>query len=104
VFPFLGFGFGFTFGLGGAFFALELLEYLNKLKENDMSFLTGKKTYIGIIIAVVPTLAGFFGYTISVGEIAEAGTLLAALADNLEALIATGGALFAWYGRAVTKG
>ena len=68
-----------------------------------MSFYAGKKTYIGIFIAVVPTLAGFFGYTISSEGIAEAGTLLASLADNGEALAATVGGLIALYGRAVTK-
>ena len=63
--------------------------------------LKGKKTYIGIIIAVAPTIAGFFGYTISSVGIAEAGTLLANLLDNGEAVAAGVGGLIAWYGRSV---
>jgi len=62
----------------------------------------GKKTYIGILIAVIPTLAGFFGYT--VGSVADASTLLGTLADNVEAISVTVGGLIAWYGRSVTKG
>lgn len=66
-----------------------------------MSLLDGKKTYIGIIIAVVPTLASFFGYT--VGDVAEVGTLLSTLAGNVETISVTLGGLIAWYGRSVTK-
>jgi len=69
-----------------------------------MSFFDGKKTYIGIIVAVVPTLAGFFGISINVVDVAEAGTLLGGLFDNIEVILATVGGLIAWYGRAVTKG
>jgi len=69
-----------------------------------MSFLTGKKTFIGIIVATAPTILGFFGITLSVGASVEGGSLLSALADNLEAIIVSGGAIFAWYGRSVTKG
>jgi len=69
-----------------------------------MSLFDGKKTYIGILLAVAPTFAGFFGYTITLGGAAEAGELLGLLSDNVETLLATGGALIAWYGRAVTKG
>lgn len=68
-----------------------------------MELLKGKKTYIGIIIAVVPTIAGFFGYTISAQGVEEAGTLLSSLADNAEAIAVSVGGLIAWYGRAVTK-
>ncbi len=68
-----------------------------------MSLLSGKKTYIGIFIAVVPTLAGLFGYSVTSEGLAEAGTLLASLFDNVEELGVTVGGLIAIYGRAVTK-
>lgn len=73
------------------------MKFLSKM-------LDGKKTFIGILIAVSPTIAGFFGYTINLEGIAEAGTLLNTLADNAEAIIQSAGALIAWYGRRVTKG
>lgn len=67
-----------------------------------MSFLDGKKTYLGILVAVVPTLAGFLGF--SIDGIAEAETLLSTLVENIEAVSVTVGGLIAWYGRSVTKG
>ena len=68
-----------------------------------MTLLEGKKTYTGILLAVAPTIAGLFGYDISTAAVAEAGTLLDALIVNANEIITTGGALLAWYGRAVTK-
>ena len=64
----------------------------------------GKKTYIGLVIAALPVVAGLFGYTIAPGAGEELSGLLATLADNAEEVIGTGGLLLAWYGRAVTKG
>jgi len=68
-----------------------------------MSFLDGKKTFIGIIVAAAPTILGFFGITLGVGDALEGGALLTTLTENLEAIIVSGGAIFAWYGRSVTK-
>jgi len=69
-----------------------------------MSILSGKKTYIGIIIAAAPTLLGFFGFSISPTAAVEGGALLSTLVENVEEIIVAGGAVFAWYGRSVTKG
>ncbi len=66
--------------------------------------LTGKKTFLGIFIAFIPTLAGFFGIEIGPEGASELGGLLGVAVDNVEAIIQTGGALLAAYGRYVTKG
>jgi len=68
-----------------------------------MSLLSGQKTYIGIAIAALPTLLGFIGYSVSVEGAAELGGIAGTLLDNLEAVVVTAGALFAAYGRRVTK-
>jgi len=75
---------------------MSLLDGLKKLTD-------GKKTFAGIAIAVVPTLAGFFGYAVSPEDIAEGGTLLFSVVDELEAFCVAVGGLLAWYGRAVAK-
>lgn len=68
-----------------------------------MSFLDGKKTYIGILIAAVPTVAGFLGYNVSVEGATELGDILSNLISEFEEIITLGGALLAAYGRRVTK-
>ena len=69
-----------------------------------MSFLNGKKTYLGIIVAALPTVAGLFGYNVTVEGATELTGILGTLLENVEGLIQTGGLLLAWYGRKVTKG
>ena len=69
-----------------------------------MSIFDGKKTYIGILIAVVPTALSLFGYDVSLQGTAEMGELLTGLVENLEQVIISGGLLIAAYGRLVTKG
>ncbi len=66
--------------------------------------LEGKKTYIGLLVAFVPTIAGFLGYSIGPEAASELGGILAVAVDSIEELITTAGVLFAWYGRKVTKG
>ena len=69
-----------------------------------MSILDGKKTYIGIAVAALPTVLGIFGYNVSVEGAAELGGLIGTVLENVEAVIVSGGALLAIYGRRVTKG
>jgi len=61
----------------------------------------GKKTYIGILIAILPTALGVFGYTITVEGAAELGGLIGSVLENAEGVVVAGGALFAGYGRLV---
>lgn len=75
------------------------MSFLDGLKK----FTDGKKTFAGIIIAVVPTLAGVFGYAVSPESISEAGTIVFGIINNLEAVCVSVGGLIAWYGRAVAK-
>jgi len=60
------------------------------------NILKGKKTYIGIIIALIPTLAKLFGYDLSVEGAQELGVEIDALVTYIGLIIAT-------YGRVVTK-
>lgn len=69
-----------------------------------MSFLDGKKTYIGLIVAALPTVAGLFGFDVADGGASELGALLTEFVVDAEALFTTGGLLFAAWGRKVTKG
>jgi hypothetical protein len=69
-----------------------------------MKFLEGKKTYIGIFIAAAPTVAGFFGYDLSVEGATELGGILGDMLTNIDGLVTLGGTLIAAYGRVVTKG
>jgi hypothetical protein len=68
-----------------------------------MSLLQGKKTYLGILVAALPTIAGLFGYNVSVEGSTELVDLLGSAIVELEELITAGGLLFAAYGRRVTK-
>jgi len=68
-----------------------------KQKEKTMNFLEGKKTYIGIIIAVVPVLAGLLGYETS----ATFGEDLTIVLNEIITLVGTA---IAAYGRIVTTG
>lgn len=56
--------------------------------------MSGLKTYIGIVIALAPTVAGFFGYTVTENFGAE----LPELADQWMTVI---GLAIAAYGRSV---
>ena len=79
------------------------MKILNKVFGAINSALEGKKTFIGLLIAVSPTVAGLFGYNVTVTSAAEFGGLLSAVLDNLEAVIEGVGVLIAAYGRLVTK-
>jgi len=68
-----------------------------------MEFLEGKKTYIGILIAAFPTVAGLIGYDITVEGAVELGGILGTLLGDIETTIGTFGLLIAAYGRRVTK-
>jgi len=68
-----------------------------------MEFFSGKKTYLGILIAALPTLVGFLGFNVTVEGATELGALLGNVIVEFEELIVVGGALFAAYGRRVTK-
>ena len=68
-----------------------------------MGFLDGKKTYLGILVAALPTVAAIFGYTITIEGAAELTGLVGTLLENVETVIATGGLLLAAYGRRVAK-
>ncbi len=65
--------------------------------------LTGKKTYIGILLAGLPLVAGLLGYNLTPEGAGELTGILGTLVENVEELITTGGLLFAAYGRRVTK-
>lgn len=69
-----------------------------------MKFLDGKKTYIGILVAAAPTVAGFFGYDITVQGAGELGGALGLILTNVETVIEAVGLLVAAYGRLVTRG
>lgn len=68
-----------------------------------MKILDGKKTYIGILVAATPTIAGLFGYNISVEGAGELGGILENVMVNIETVIETVGLMIAAYGRIVTK-
>jgi len=67
-----------------------------------MSFLDGKKTYIGLAVAALPMLAGLFGFEVA-EDGASLGVLLTEFVTDAEALFTSGGLLFAAWGRKVTK-
>ena len=69
-----------------------------------MKFFQGKKTYIGLLVAAVPMIAGAFGYNLTTEGATELGDLLVNVLTEFEELITAGGLLFAAYGRKVTKG
>ena len=64
----------------------------------------GKKTYIGILVAALPTIAGLFGFDVAAGGASEIGALLTEFITGAEELFVTGGLLFAAWGRKVSKG
>lgn len=64
----------------------------------------GKKTYIGLFVAALPTLVGFLGYNIGPEGASELSGILGPLVDNVEEVIVSVGLLIGWYGRKVTKG
>tara|TARA_R100001530_G_scaffold116535_1_gene83617 strand:+ start:3987 stop:4196 length:210 start_codon:yes stop_codon:yes gene_type:complete len=61
-----------------------------------MKILDGKKTIIGLIVILIPILAGFFGYEVSSAFPVES----ARFAEEVFVLVGTAIAL---YGRAVAK-
>ena len=71
-------------------------KFFIKPKEKAKVMLEGKKTYIGIIIAMLPVLSGFFGYDVNSGIAEEAVMAID------EAMVIIGG-LIATLGRVFTK-
>ena len=68
-----------------------------KPKEKAKQMLEGKKTYVGIAVAIIPILGKMFGYE-ATAEFQEGATLI------INDLIALAGMAMATYGRAKTKG
>ena len=79
------------------------MKILNKVFGAINLALEGKKTFIGLIIAVLPTIAGLFGYDLTPVGSVELGGLLSTILDNLNAVIEGSGILIAAYGRLVTR-
>ncbi len=63
-----------------------------KPKRKVETMMSGKKTYIGIVIAMVPVIAGLFGYDVNSGWSEEATLAM----DEIIVLV---GGLIAAYGR-----
>lgn len=59
-----------------------------------MTFLSGSKTYIGLFVALIPTVASLFGYDVS----ATFNEDFTKLAEELVVLV---GIAIAFYGRSV---
>lgn len=68
-----------------------------KPKKKAIKMIDGKKTVIGIVVAIVPMVAKLFGYDVTTEFTTGAET-------SINELVALVGGLYALYGRAVTNG
>ena len=72
------------------------MEFILKLLE-------GKKTYLGLIMLVTPTIAAWLGYDVNIQSVQDLGPLVVLVLENISSILETGGLLLAAIGRAVTK-
>ncbi len=70
-------------------------------KFNDIT--SGYKTLAGILVALVPSIAGWLGYSVTIEGATDLVDILGNLIIELEDTLEAGGLLFAGYGRIVTK-